>query len=478
MLKYIEFILENADNFKLYYSYDFKYILKNMESDKVAKLLLQIEDNSYFTGKQTLIDITDKNDKISFVQSNRISRKTPKLKDEINLPITIRNSQMTNRYPLWDSNRTEMSIGRWVNKTFTDVLQKHDKSLSLSNSDLEKFVNNYKSTYDEGTDLGLELVEGEEIRHWYCFENYEKRDGQLGSSCMRQKRKSKFFDIYVKNPDACKLLILKSKEDETKIKGRALVWRLDNGDYYQDRIYTHADHDFVSFEKWAKKKGMKYYSNNEYDIMKITLGTDGDFEYEYYPYMDTFKYYSPGEKILTNNESKFPNWGYQRLESVDGGFDPEDSVWSDWDDSFISARDSIETIDAGIMRKDQAIYVKFRDEWYSPDYYNLVYSNTDQETHHIDDCVFSEILDDWLFVTDDLIELEGGDYCSKDMEYLYFKSDDKYFSRIYWIRDPFTSNLIDKESFKDINKKLKSELGDYDKAESRLMEIFKIKTLI
>jgi len=220
---------------------------------------------------------------------------------------------------------------------------------------------------------------------------------------------------------------------------------------------------------------MKYYSNNEYDIMKITLGTDGDFEYEYYPYMDTFKYYSPGEKILTNNESKFPNWGYQRLESVDGGFDPEDSVWSDWDDSFISARDSIETIDAGIMRKDQAIYVKFRDEWYSPDYYNLVYSNTDQETHHIDDCVFSEILDDWLFVTDDLIELEGGDYCSKDMEYLYFKSDDKYFSRIYWIRDPFTSNLIDKESFKDINKKLKSELGDYDKAESRLMEIFKNK---
>jgi hypothetical protein len=70
----------------------------------------------------------------------------------------------------------------------------------------------------------FEIVEGDEIAKWYRYENYAENKGTLGNSCMRDKRDS-FFEIYTKNPEVCRMLIL--KEDD-KILGRALIWKLNS----------------------------------------------------------------------------------------------------------------------------------------------------------------------------------------------------------------------------------------------------------
>jgi hypothetical protein len=94
----------------------------------------------------------------------------------------------------------------------------------------------------------FDLVEGDDIEHWYWYENYKENSGTLGSSCMAQKRN--LFSIYTQNQDVCKMLIL--KEDD-KIIGRALVWKLasikhmrkdiEGVEYFMDRQYTIKDSD-------------------------------------------------------------------------------------------------------------------------------------------------------------------------------------------------------------------------------------------
>ena len=72
---YIEFILENKEEFQLYYSDEFRDILEKISSDYVADLLLNAESVLGVQDVYTLIDITDKNDKISLIQANRIQKK-------------------------------------------------------------------------------------------------------------------------------------------------------------------------------------------------------------------------------------------------------------------------------------------------------------------------------------------------------------------------------------------------------------------
>lgn len=491
MLKYLEFILENKDQFRLYYSIKFRNILekiKNSSGNEVADILLQSENNSMYQGKFTLVDITDKNNFISFVQTNRIIRKNPDFnsdwRDNGILPPDINLSNKGSEF--WKTGRTEMAIGRWTRKVFTDILQKSRSSMVLDNNELEEFVNQYKATYDSLNNIKLELIDGEEIRHWYSENNYDNKMGQLGNSCMRQAEKSYFFDIYVNNPDVCKLLILRSDNDDSKIKGRALIWKLSDGSYYQDRVYTNNESDRMVFENWARDKDMKYYWNDSGDDMTVQLG---NYTYQKYPYMDTFVAYNPDTKQLKNDEDLWPGQGYYLLQNTNGGFRHDEVVWSDYDQEYIDRDDAVLTVDDEWILRSSAIYVESREEWFSPNDDNVVWSDWADQSFHIDDVVHSEIINDWLPVGDNrIIEImsDEEDYVPKDRVDLYFEFNDKYYSRLNWIKDPYGDELIDLTDYPDrpitsnsrrnryiLIDKLKEELGEDDnRMRNKLVEIY------
>jgi hypothetical protein len=205
---------------------------------------------------------------------------------------------------------------------------------SFSNAEIEVFVNKYKSEFDRFNDLfrNFELVSGKDIHYWYQYQNYlhGKSKGQLSNSCMAAAS-DRWLQIYTHNPDVCKLLILKADEDESKIKGRALVWKLSepSGITYVDRIYTHDDSDIELFKQYVAQQGWylkkRYTSSSDDCTMIAPDGTEtrprelsvqvDPLEYGGYPYLDTLKFYSPSSGKLSTDFS-----GEYQLEDTGGGY--------------------------------------------------------------------------------------------------------------------------------------------------------------
>jgi len=207
----------------------------------------------------------------------------------------------------------------------------------FSNQEVEQFVNKYKSEFDRFNDAfrNFELVSGDDIHYWYQYGNYlhGRSKGQLSNSCM-SSASERWLEIYTQNPDVCQLLILKDDEQQDKIKGRALVWKLSypEGITYVDRIYTHDDSDlelykqYIAQQEWYLKK--RYTSSTDDSTM---IGPDGTEsrpkylevkvkpkEYSGYPYLDTLKYYTPFNGILSSGDGEY------QLEDTGGRYSNEE----------------------------------------------------------------------------------------------------------------------------------------------------------
>ena len=230
---------------------------------------------------------------------------------------------------VWSKNRQKIRTGRGIKA----LLSSFDKK--FTDSEVEDFVNKYKSAYDRLNDIyrNFELVSGNDISYWYSYKNYSRGAdrGTLGNSCMSGVPPL-FFDIYVYNTDVCGLLILKDESDPTKIKGRALVWKLKEPQItFVDRIYTHEDSDVQLFRDYAKFQKWHYKANNDSSAYPETIDPDGsrvrhnEFtvfiekgEYKKYPYVDTVKYYNSNTGELTTEGED--NSDYIDLEDTDGGY--------------------------------------------------------------------------------------------------------------------------------------------------------------
>ena len=489
LLNYFEFIVENADTFRLYYSKSFKDILyrikDNFSGDEysIALFLISAENSNQILDKFTLIDITDKNDTISFIQSNRIIRKYDYLTDNI----LTNDITLDQNHEFWkSSSRTNIAVGRWTRRIIKDVY----KTTKYSDSMFEKFVNAYKSTYDSvnKSEERFKIVSGEEIRHWYSYNNYKYQKGQLGNSCMSSPSKGSFFDIYVKNPEVCQLLILKDDEDDSKIIGRSLLWKLESGKKYQDRIYTITDSDRLLFEKWADKNNYLLYDDNiNLELLSVKLGNQ---DYEKYPYMDTFIVYNPDTKILKADEDLWPGKGFIKLQDTGGGYRSDNVVYSEYHDEYINREDAIECLtgygDTDWLERGSAIYLDYKDEWWVPNN-NIIWSEYHGEHFNIDDVVHSEKINDYLRVdSNDVIEIEINsdgdvDYVPKSRIDFYIEIDGKYYDRESIIKDPYTNEWqfkdkkIDGETYhKYLLDKLEEELGkDKDKITEMVIKIYK-----
>ena len=220
-------------------------------------------------------------------------------------------------------NRQTIRVGRGIRAILNSLKQ------NFTDAEIEDFVNKWKAAYDhlQNEFRYFEIVKGDDIAHWYYYENYELTSkGTLSSSCMC-KKPSYYFQIYTNNPDVCSLVILKSSKD--KIRARALLWKLDDGRMFMDRVYTHFDSDFALFEKFAKHNGWMRKDSQNSSSRETLVAADGtNFRnldltvtiskenYAAYPYLDTLKYLTESrDNYKLSNNSDGAEW---ELESITG----------------------------------------------------------------------------------------------------------------------------------------------------------------
>ena len=245
----------------------------------------------------------------------------------------------------------------------------------------------------------LKMVEGDDILKAYHCENYE--DGETMGSCMRYDYAQEYLKIYTDNPNEVKCLVLLNPETN-KVRGRALIWHMDNDKYFMDRVYTTNKEYNTYFNNYAEENGISKSANST-----VTLENGG--EYDTYPYMDTFQYYHPESGSLAADGSEVE--GSIRLQDTSGGHS-EAGVYIEYGDH------EGETVD-----EDEAYYISYR----TPDGYREGYAHQDDitiidsEVYLMDDCI-KTYDDEWVYKYDDYsfpIELTAGRY-----EGEYAKLDD------------------------------------------------------
>lgn len=234
--------------------------------------------------------------------------------------------------------RVNIKIGRFINKFIPqDILQKYN----VTKSDIEKFVNLYKSWFDSSNYI-LEVVQGDDIKKWYHEKNYFSPNGnQIGTlwnSCMRYGNRIKFLEMYCKNPNIKMLTMLQKSNGDTFVRSRAILWdnvevmddfsnNLPNKINVMDRIYSVFDSDINIFKKWANENGYipKYEQNAKShqffdlkgEIIRLRLKFQlGKSKFDSYPYLDTFPFFNWSKKQISNDEYGF-SWDY-KLVQADG----------------------------------------------------------------------------------------------------------------------------------------------------------------
>jgi hypothetical protein len=199
-------------------------------------------------------------------------------------------------------------------------------NLFITDKDIEEFVNStvsFLKMNKSDSESKIEEVKGEEIRFWYHRDNYQSLSGELGSSCMSYPHTQPFLDIYCKNTNSVSLLILKSKQE--KLLARALLWKLDNGEYFLDRVYSVLNSDCIIFWRLAIEKGWIYkkrddlFKGDTFWIGSLSVNLDKS-QFNTYPYLDTLCYLYEYNQTLTNSG---PSRGSITLKETDGGWQEE-----------------------------------------------------------------------------------------------------------------------------------------------------------
>ena len=426
-----ERLFENVVNESMiYYTKEFKDALYKLAvKNKIAKDLVDVEYTDV-KPDMTFIGMSDKEGYFSFTQIKKAVNSLKKSTEEFAKTHGVGLDTLTKIYTniengktsqsdvnhlyndapwnLKDKARSDAKIAKLVNQIFPD---------KYTNKEVEEFTNLFKKIGD--TTSEFVLVEGEDIRTWYNEDKYEFTTGELGSSCMRYRRCASYLDIYVENPEVCRLLILKS-EDGEEIRGRVLIWKIDididNVEYYMDRIYAIDDATKLMFQEYADKQGwLKRLTSNYGDSRDFKLGDDihteveatvqlKKWKYDYYPYMDTFKRLKKSDGILINDDDE-DDQGYYIMTHTDGSYDDTSGKWSNWFDERIPESNAIysEPLEDWIYNEDIVeVEVGSRRNIgvYPEDYDQILEDCVTKNWIHINDSVYSEWYDSYFLAED------------------------------------------------------------------------------
>ncbi len=411
--------LEIVNEGIIYFSPTFRSMVKRVfdrtvdsQVKAIAKIIYN-QNGGRIKDDITFVDISpDKSDYITHLKNNNLKKipnlatLNPYFSTETDISTDAvdymwRQDQSGSGQGPWDSkSRLELRLSRLVNKIIED-----DR---FSTRDKENFVNEMRAAI-ESSKSEFRIVEGEEIRQFYREEAHSVQTGSLKSSCMRYDKCSEYLDIYVNNPQVCKMVILVNGEG--KIDGRALLWKLHSSnpqiDRFMDRIYS-IDPSRIEpmFNAWARQNGYSHKQENNFRNLRGVVLPDGSVvkadmtvkcegTYKKFPYVDTFRIYDPKTGILENSDDeKDPgNAGKYLLASTDGTYKIiEKGVYSDWEDRIIPEAEAVwsEVVQSWIQRRNvaevnigenQGIYPRGHHEVRWDDYYD--------RWLHVDDAICS-----------------------------------------------------------------------------------------
>ena len=384
-----------------FYSERLRSIFSRVEESYISfgGPLVYGENTNQVTDDITLFDIGEDDSTITFIQTNRLQKMKEEEGDNDDFTYWLKSKWRTTHIDLnfkgWKEQRTSIGIGKFITRLFKQA------GISIKDADKESLVNSYKSFYKQAANIEerFELVKGEDIRKWYLEDRYQFQSGELSNSCMRYPRCQSYLDIYVKNPEVCSLLILKGTEPD-KIIGRALVWKLSKpeGVTYMDRVYTNYPSDKNVFMNYAKK--MDWYQLGLHNPIRSPYQIQlGSYEYDLFPYMDSFGSYNSRTHILTDDEDVLVTKEWYELKDTKGGFTSGDRVYSEYHGEYINRDDAVYCDDVNDwLRTDEARYLEYKGVYVSPDNEDVVYSEYHGGNYFTDDTVYCEYLDDYLYI--------------------------------------------------------------------------------
>jgi hypothetical protein len=410
-VRFQDFLFGNVVNESIvYFSPVLRSLLKRVDHP-ISKSLLEIEKKDA-KPDITFIDYLN-DDYLSFTTmanaEKEFKEKHPHL-DILNRPYdsiadalyTLRNDTYQDIAQVYTKSRNQIKLGRLINKFFPN---------KFTAKEVEEFINKFKSLSVK-PEQEFKLVEGEDIEFWYDQKNYKSLTGQLGNSCMRNIKG--VFDIFTKNPEVCKMLIL---IEEDKLVGRALVWRISSAknmsgedievEWFMDRQYTTEDSFVEKFRNYAKEKNWTYKTHNNHLSLKgvtvneknleleMTVKLNDNLKYSAFPYLDTFRRYSKSKSIIYNN-SEEDVVGDFILDQTDGTSRIiEDGVWSEYYDTRIDRNLAIYSEPLGDwLYSDSSITVYSGSRRnigvYPDDFDDIVWCDNEEEYYYTDDAVYSE----------------------------------------------------------------------------------------
>lgn len=336
---------------------EFGELIKSIsDKDPVAKMLLSLIDKDINTNVNYLKP-SDKNDDMKFVNDTQVKRFIDAGQDP------------------FDRATNSAKIGRTVRQILTT------NGISVTDPQIEKFVNTYKNTWDKSfkkTGEGIHVVSGEDIRDWYLVDKYVPGGGQLNSSCMRYEETQSFLNIYTENPDVCQLVIL--VDDKNRLLGRALLWKLIGGvnkyGYYLDRIYTRFDNDAEKIHDWYKD----FIKATDDDYMSHFMGKTREskvqlkkWKFEKYPYMDTLSVLDYEDGVLGTYAIEDRSKLQYHIQNTEGDPNVPNHDWSDHYQRWLSSRESIYVNSLNDYYLESDCVRGYDDNWIFKD--NSIYSD-------------------------------------------------------------------------------------------------------
>ena len=367
---------------------------------------------------------------------------------------------------------TATKISRLVNTLFPKEYEDAEGQKTLRD-----LIDKYGALTDDT--MKFEVVKSDDIKKWYLEDNYETTKGDLGGSCMRHDRCQTYFDIYIKNPDVVSMLICLGAKGT--LIGRALIWNLvDSNDPSQlmDRIYFRDERVKEKFISYAEDNDMAYKSGRGLTNIvwrgerfkkspKVKLD---EWEFDEYPYMDTFAKLDIEDGTLYNSEDRAE--GFYILTSTDGGYHEREIVWSTYEDQEIDEEEAVwsEPIQDWISREN-SVYVSTDYSRttgdYPKDHPDIVHI-PNEGYFHIDDTLWSECMEQAILYSD-AIEIVGH---IDDMEADSFGHEIDYVDRskklviwrdmlcANWLRHLIDNDIWDEKPFLD-DDVVKTENGKY-----------------
>lgn len=155
-------------------------------------------------------------------------------------------------------NRSSTKIGKIINKLFPDEFLANGKL----GEDIESFVDAIRIERTKNL-ADFKLVKGDNIIKYYNKKIHQSdaKGSTLENSCMAYEKCADYIKFYAENPVKLLILMSNNKDEEDKIKGRALVWEIGEMDgkevdrIFMDRIYTIHSYDESKFKEYAESNG-------------------------------------------------------------------------------------------------------------------------------------------------------------------------------------------------------------------------------